>query len=251
MGAPAASVVLDNLTIEHIIPQNQKLSDEWVSSLGNNWKEIQEKYLHTIGNLTLTAYNSEMGDLPFAQKLAKDGGFQESALRLNKYVVQQTSWGEEQIKERATQLGEIAKRAWPYPTIKEAELAPYRKQDYDAPKYTLEDYQSLNAFNHILFEKLNTHILNLGTCIKREFKKSYITYKVNTDFISIVIKNKALRVFVDMGIDKVINPKGIAKNVSDISHEGIGDIEIMMDSLDKLDDVMFIIKQTFKEQESE
>ena len=69
-----SSVVLDNLTIEHIIPQNQKLSDEWVSSLGNNWKEIQEKYLHTIGNLTLTAYNSEMGDLPFAQKLAKDGG---------------------------------------------------------------------------------------------------------------------------------------------------------------------------------
>ena len=88
-------------TIEHIIPQNPHLSADWVSTLGSDWEEIQKKYLHTIGNLTLTAYNSEMSDSPFADKLTMDGGFQQSALRLNKYVVTQITWGEPQVNERA------------------------------------------------------------------------------------------------------------------------------------------------------
>ena len=49
-------VSLDNLTIEHIIPQNPRLSSEWIAALGSDWKEVQKKYLHTIGNMTLTAW---------------------------------------------------------------------------------------------------------------------------------------------------------------------------------------------------
>ena len=67
----------------------------------------------------------------------------------------------------------------------EAELAPYRKQDDTTPEYTLESYQYHNAFNRMLFEKLNTRILNLGTYVKREFKKLYIAYKADTSFVDI------------------------------------------------------------------
>lgn len=105
-----SAVSLDNLTIEHILPQNPDLSDEWKASLGNSWSEMQKKYLHTIGNLTLTAYNSEMSDSHFVDKLDMEGGFKESALRLNKYVVLQTTWGETQINERAELLSELAKK---------------------------------------------------------------------------------------------------------------------------------------------
>lgn len=49
-------VSLDNLTIEHIIPQNPRLSSEWIAALSSDWKEVQKKYLHTIGNMTLTAW---------------------------------------------------------------------------------------------------------------------------------------------------------------------------------------------------
>lgn len=77
-------VSVENLTVEHIIPQNKHLSNEWKDELGSDWKDIQKKYLHTIGNLTLTAYNSEMSDASFRQKMNMNGGFKESALRLNK-----------------------------------------------------------------------------------------------------------------------------------------------------------------------
>ena len=246
-----SAVILDNLTIEHIIPQNPQLSADWISALGSDWSEIQKKYLHTIGNLTLTAYNSEMGDSSFADKLIMDGGFQQSALRLNKYVVTQTSWGEPQVNKRAAQLGEVAKKAWPYPTLTEAELAQFRKQDDTAPQYTLESYQYLNAFNRMLFEKLNTRILNLGAYVKREFKKLYIAYKADTNFVDVVIQNLRLRLAINMKFADVIDPKGICKDITGVGRWGNGDVEVGLDSLDGLDYVMGIIEQAFRLQDVE
>lgn len=243
-------VSLENLTIEHIIPQNPYLSGDWIAALGSKWSELQKKYLHTIGNLTLTAYNSEMSDSSFVEKLDMEGGFKQSALRLNKYVVMQSTWGEPQVKERASQLGELAKKVWPFPTLTYQELAPYKKVD-PAPQYTLDNYDQVNAFNRILFENLNVRILNLGTSVKREFKKLYIAYKVDTNFISIVILNRGLRIFVNMDHAKVVDPKGITKDVAGVGHWGTGDVEMMMDSLDQLEDVMAVIEQAFQKQDSE
>jgi uncharacterized protein with ParB-like and HNH nuclease domain len=96
-----APIIIENYTIEHIMPQNSNPRDEWKTMLGANWKEVQKTYLHTIGNLTLTAYNSEMSDNPFMIKMDMEGGFKESALRLNAYLVKLTEWNEEHIKERA------------------------------------------------------------------------------------------------------------------------------------------------------
>lgn len=57
-----------SITIEHIMPQSKKLSDKWIKALGDNWKEVHNVYLHTIGNLTLTGYNSEMSNKFFIEK---------------------------------------------------------------------------------------------------------------------------------------------------------------------------------------
>lgn len=244
-------VSLDNLTIEHIIPQNPRLSSEWIAALGSDWKEVQKKYLHTIGNMTLTAYNSEMSDSSFVEKLEMTGGLKESALRLNKYVVMQSTWGEQQVNERAIQLGEVAKKAWPYPELSDAEIAPYRRQDETTPQYTLESYQYLNALNRMLFEKLNTRILNLGTFVKREFKKLYIAYKADTNFVDIVIQSSRLRLAVNMKFSDVVDPKGICKDITGVGRWGNGDVEVFLDSLDQLDDVMEIIEQAFRLQEVE
>ena len=61
-------VEIDQLSIEHILPQNKNLSKAWREMLGEDWEYIQSKYLHTLGNLTLTAYNSEYSDRPFSEK---------------------------------------------------------------------------------------------------------------------------------------------------------------------------------------
>ncbi len=63
---------IEELSIEHIMPQNKNLSTSWQKMIGEDvWKEVQDKYLHTLGNLTLTGYNSEYGDLPFVEKKKK------------------------------------------------------------------------------------------------------------------------------------------------------------------------------------
>jgi uncharacterized protein with ParB-like and HNH nuclease domain len=67
----------NKLTIEHIMPQT--LTPDWKKELGENWTEIHEKYLHTLGNITLTGYNSEYSNRPFIEKRdMKEKGFSDS-----------------------------------------------------------------------------------------------------------------------------------------------------------------------------
>jgi hypothetical protein len=64
-----------NFTIEHILPQNEELDSEWKVMLGDEWKALREEWLHRLGNLALTGYNSEYGDRSFADKKTISGGF--------------------------------------------------------------------------------------------------------------------------------------------------------------------------------
>lgn len=70
-------VEIDQYTIEHIMPQNPNLSEEWKRELGADWERIQESWLHTLGNLTLTGYNSEYSDRPFVEKRDMENGFKD------------------------------------------------------------------------------------------------------------------------------------------------------------------------------
>ncbi|MGD9156674.1 MAG: DUF262 domain-containing protein, partial [Bacillota bacterium] len=74
-------VSVDEYTIEHIMPQNKNLSTDWKVALGSEWERIHQIWLHTLGNLTLTGYNSEYSDKSFHQKRDMEGGFKESPLR--------------------------------------------------------------------------------------------------------------------------------------------------------------------------
>lgn len=99
----------DNLTIEHVMPQ--KLCDEWKEHLGEDWEKTHELLLHTIGNLTLTAYNTELSNEGFESKRNRLG---ESHLELNKYFKDKVSWKKEDIERRSDDLANIAVKIWPY-----------------------------------------------------------------------------------------------------------------------------------------
>lgn len=240
-----APIIIENYTIEHIMPQNTSLSPEWHHDLGVNWKEIQKTYIHTIGNLTLTAYNSEMSDRPFMDKMNMPGGFKESALRLNAYLVKLTEWNEDHIKERAQQLAAKAVQIWPYPSLTNAELAPYTAEEKSAPKYTLETYD-INAFTKILFETLDRRIMNLSPAVKREYKKLYIAYKLDTNFVDIVVQKQRLRISVNMKFSEVYDPLGICRDVTGLGRWGNGDVELFMEHTSDIDRVMEIIEQSYK-----
>jgi hypothetical protein len=97
-----------NLSIEHIMPQ--KLNSHWKSMLGANSADVPNKFVHTLGNLTLTAYNPEIGNKPFDEKKSF---YLQSNVSLNKYFQDITSWNAQTIKERAQKLADIAIQVWP------------------------------------------------------------------------------------------------------------------------------------------
>ena len=107
---------IEDYTLEHIMPQSTDQSEEWQEELGENWKEIEEKYLHTIGNLTLTGYNAELSNRPFNEKKELEpGGFRDGGLRLNVSLVDAYRWNEEAIQKRAKELAEKALEIWTHP----------------------------------------------------------------------------------------------------------------------------------------
>lgn len=252
-----APIIIENYTIEHIMPQNSNPRDEWKTMLGPNWKEIQKTYLHTIGNLTLTAYNSEMSDKPFIDssdpsnsKMDMNGGFKESALRLNAYLVKLTEWNEQHIKERAKLLADKAEQIWKYPEISDSELAPYQVEEKPAQKYTIDSYD-INDFTKALFDMLDKRICNLSPDIKREFKKLYIAYKLDTNFVYIVVQKQRLRISLNMKFSEIHDPKGICKDITGIGRWGNGDVEVFFEHTSNIDDVMELIKQSYRKQADE
>lgn len=102
-------VPFDNLTVEHIMPQT--LSEWWQIELGEDWEETHDLFLHTIGNLSLTAYNTELSndDFPTKQKTLK-----ESHLELNKYFSTISNWTRNEIEQRAEILAKKALEIWNY-----------------------------------------------------------------------------------------------------------------------------------------
>lgn len=101
-------VAMEGLTIEHIMPQT--LSDWWREHLGAGSEETYELYLHTLGNLTLTGYNTELSNAPFDRKRNL---LAQSKLSLNSDVSAKDSWTRDDIEERARALAERALQVWP------------------------------------------------------------------------------------------------------------------------------------------
>ena len=113
-----------NYTIEHIMPQT--LSAAWKQALGDNWEEIHERWLHTISNLTLSAYNSNYSNKSFQEKKTMENGFLESGIRLNRFISQFDKWGEEELEKRKAELSKKAKEIWEYPIT---DFTPKVKED--------------------------------------------------------------------------------------------------------------------------
>jgi len=104
----------ETLTIEHVMPQI--LVPAWIESLGDDYLEVHETWLHRIANLTLTAYNSRYSNNPFVDKLNMKNGFKDSGIRLNHWIAQQSEWGSVQLEARSQMLAEQALEMWPKPT---------------------------------------------------------------------------------------------------------------------------------------
>ena len=246
-------VDIESYTIEHIMPQNPNLSAEWRKDLGENWEEVQKTYLHTLGNLTLTRYNSELSDKPFKEKRDMDGGFADSPLRLNKGLRILDTWNANEIENRAKELAERAILVWDYPELPEDTLLQYkRKSDgNDSVTYTIADFEELTGTMLELFEQIRKRICNLDSSVREEFKKLYIAYKTTTNFVDIVPQKSRLRLSLNMPFNEIHDPKGICKDITNLGRWGNGDVEIGISDVSDLEDAMYLIKQSFEKHREE
>ena len=145
----------DALTIEHIMPQNKNLSTVWQRMLGSDWELVRERYLHTLGNLTLTGYNSELGDLPFTEKQKRLSEQTTHVTVLYSDVKGKTEWNARTIEARAERLSGEVLRLF---TVEQ----PTTKIDFSDPRYqlyTVSDphnatYKTVNYYE-LLGERVN------------------------------------------------------------------------------------------------
>lgn len=246
-------VPVDEYTIEHIMPQNPKLSDSWKTTLGENWQHIHATWLHTLGNLTLTGYNTEYSDHSFERKREMPGGFRESPLRINDWLRSRETWDEDAIRARSKLLSERATTIWPRPILK-ADLV--RHSDSGATLVSSDQAftYALDKFSHLrrrspmrpIFEELRRAIVDLNPCISEEVLKHYIAYKAETNFVDIIPRQGQLVLILNMRFHELHDPKGVARDVTNVGRLGNGDVEIHLDSPDELSYTMGLVRQSFE-----
>ena len=118
-------------SIEHIMPQH--LTPAWITSLGDDYEQIHETWLHRIANLTLTGYNSKYSNSSFTEKRNMANGFIESGLRMNMWIAEQDKWTLTELEKRNDLLSEKALTIWSAP---QTSFKPTEKQ---LDSYTLDD----------------------------------------------------------------------------------------------------------------
>jgi uncharacterized protein with ParB-like and HNH nuclease domain/predicted transport protein len=243
-------VPVDEYTIEHILPQNSDLPAAWKQALGPDWQRVQLQCLHTLGNLTLTGYNAEYSDRPFAVKRDMAGGFKESPLKLNAGLGQLDAWNEAAIQNRAGRLAAQALGVWAAPQLDDATLAAYRPdQQSSTGSYTIEDHPHLLALGlREVFEAFRKEVLALDPCVTEEFMKLYVAYKAETNFVDVVPQAKRLRLSLNMPFTELNDPRGLCKDVTNLGGWGNGDVKVGLKSLEELPYVMSLVRQSLGRQ---
>ena len=246
-------VPVDEYTIEHILPQNENLSSAWKTALGPEWERVQQTWLHTLGNLTLTGYNSDYSDRSFIEKCDmpsdSEKGLKLSPLKLNQGLGQLDQWNEDAIKARASRLADMAISVWIAPKLAPDVLALYRPRANTAAKYSINDHpQLLTPKLREVFQAFRKDVLALDPCVTEEVLKLYIAYKAETNFVDVVPQTKRLRLSLNMAFPEINDPNGLCKDITGVGRWGNGDVEVSLATLDELPNVMGLVRQSFERQ---
>ena len=205
-------------TVEHIMPQNPDLSEEWQKELsyeGDDWEEIQTNYLHKVGNLTLTSANSELGDKPFMIKRTCKKGYDNSNYNINKYFKDNniTHWNKDEINKRGKILFNQAKEIWGLPEAFETK----RKENFSSETVTLDSFEKPNKKYWTMFKEQinNSSIFNTEATpsdsndfsLGLDYKNANISLKINSVTkevkTQLIIKDKELYEYLEKRKDQI------------------------------------------------
>lgn len=240
-------VNVNNYSIEHIMPQNKNMSDEWKNELWDNRKELHGKYLNTIWNLTLTWYNSEYSDRPFMEKKTMPWkGFNYSPVWLNGMLKDVEHWNADEILKRAQELIVMAQKVWAIDELSDDIVAKYKKPEAvsDEKEYNLDDYPSLVGETFELYEAFRQKVLFLHPEVKENMRKLYIAYNYDGNFVAIRPWSGKIRVVLHIDLEELIDPRWVcSQDYYNPKHAAVS-----LESIEDIEYVMSLVQQAFDKQ---
>lgn len=219
--------------------------------LGDQWKAVQEEWLHRLGNLTLTGYNSEYSDRSFADKKTISGGFNDSPLRLNKFIREQSKWTSSEIEKRGCDLAAKALSIWPAlnvdgSLVRKAELKEFKAT---AASRSIADVE-FHPEAKLLFEQLRPSILSLGTEVIEIFRAKSITYRVYDFFLEIIPRKRRLSLMLNIDFEDCDDPSQTAKDKTDwefiVNATENGGTLFALSHEDQIPAALHLIKQAYE-----
>ncbi|TSA79963.1 DUF262 domain-containing protein [Deinococcus detaillensis] len=259
------------LTIEHILPQNSNLSAPWRKALGeDDWREIQTRLVHTLGNLTLTAYNSELGDRSFEDKKtlpikagdteesAQPKGYKFSRLVLTHELCDKSEWNATEIEARGQRLAKAALTLFPFPKFEAAEMAQLRKEGRERDKTpTVERHlESSSVTLKQLFKTVQDQLLGFGVemdvSITQVPLKEYVAYKAGTNFCDVqpLPAHNTLKCWLHLPPEKLAehDPTGLGRDVSGNGRPSSGKVEVVVGESTDLEAFGALVRQALEHQ---
>lgn len=133
---------------------------------------------------------------------------------------------------------------------KNPDIEPVAEEVEEELIYTLDDHLKGKSEDvKILFDTLREKIfaLNADGDILEKPNKIYISYKHGKNFCEIHPQSKDIKIWLDISYSDLDDPKKFGRDVSNVGHHGTGDIETKLGNLSELDDVMYLIEQSYKQ----
>ena len=188
-----------------------------------------------------------MGNRPFREKRDAERGFRNSPLRLNEDLRKTERWDEPAIRARAARLADRAVDIWRRPVLTDRVLASYKTPRVGSGGYTIEHHPHLRpgAPMHDLFEAVRQAILALGPQVREEFRRHYVAYKTQTNFVDLVPQKRRLRLTLNMRFDELCDPCGLAADITNLGLWGNGDVQMELDNERQIPYAMELVSQAF------
>ena len=198
-----------NYSIEHIMPREITDAPEWQEMLGENWAENHAAWLHRLGNLTLTAYNSTYSNRPFEEKKFVEGGFRHSAVRLNEDVRNEARWTTAEIQDRGDRLAARALKVWPHheadaESIQAADIRDLRERAVERNASELEMDEAVRQ----VLDAIRSCIRDLVDVIEVIERKSVCCYGPDF-FAELMPMRHSVRVILPLQFSEVEIPEGL------------------------------------------
>lgn len=227
---------VQDYSIEHIMPQDITNSPEWQEMIGENFTEDHPAWVHRLGNLTLTAYNSTYSNRPFELKKNVEGGFRHSAVRLNEDIRDELQWTIGEIQQRADRLANRALGIWRNheADTESIQAADIRDLKELAGRRDVGELEMEPAMLKVL-DEIRSRIRELVDVIEVVERKSICCYGPEF-FVELLPKRHAVRLILPLEYSEVDIPEDViahdASTQKFVTHRVNTDSDLLVDVRD-------------------